>query len=239
MTHEAEQLLGAYSLGALDPDEHGQLEAHLATCSTCQAQLEEYRSIAAGLLEFPPASQPAKRVRQNLERSVSPPKPRTLQIGFGRLAIGAGALALVVLNALLLAEVRELGAREQRLLRQQQIALTSAAIGSYPDSEIAYVEADEVRGTLVYDAELPVAVMYLWGLERLDADRVYQVWLIRADGTRVSGGLMESAREGYFSSLLVHSPDPLSSYTGFDVTIEPSGGSDRPTGEQVIAGDLP
>lgn len=46
---EIQELLGAYALDAVDPDEAAEVEAHLATCSRCGAEVEEHREVA-GLL---------------------------------------------------------------------------------------------------------------------------------------------------------------------------------------------
>lgn len=41
------ELLGAYALDALEPDEMAMVTAHLATCPRCAAEVDEYRSVAA------------------------------------------------------------------------------------------------------------------------------------------------------------------------------------------------
>ena len=47
MTHEeASELLGAYALHAVEPEEHTQLEEHLATCPRCRAELDGLREVA-------------------------------------------------------------------------------------------------------------------------------------------------------------------------------------------------
>ena len=84
---------------------------------------------------------------------------------------------------------------------------------------------DGEYGTLVVDH-----------LPNLEAERQYQLWLVR-DGIRTSGGIFSVSEEGY-ASLIVSSPDPLDSYQAFGITIEPSGGSPGPTGERVLAGQL-
>ena len=48
MTHEElQELLGAYSIDAVDPDEVALLEAHLAECPRCRAEVAELREVAA------------------------------------------------------------------------------------------------------------------------------------------------------------------------------------------------
>lgn len=50
MTHqELQELLGAYALDALEPDEAARLEAHLAECPSCQAEAAAHRETAAKL----------------------------------------------------------------------------------------------------------------------------------------------------------------------------------------------
>ncbi|HET9731512.1 MAG TPA: anti-sigma factor [Acidimicrobiales bacterium] len=52
MTHaDASELLGAYALDAVDPDEAAALEAHLETCPRCRAELTSHREVV-GLLAY-------------------------------------------------------------------------------------------------------------------------------------------------------------------------------------------
>jgi anti-sigma-K factor RskA len=87
------------------------------------------------------------------------------------------------------------------------------------------MSVDGERGTLVVD-----------GLTPLGEDQEYQLWLIQ-DGQRTSGGVFSVNRKGY-GSLWVSSPQPLSTYSGFGITIEPAGGSPGPTGDKVLGSPL-
>jgi anti-sigma factor RsiW len=50
MTHDPiEELLGAYALHAIDDDERAMVEAHLATCPRCRAEVDSHREVAAHL----------------------------------------------------------------------------------------------------------------------------------------------------------------------------------------------
>lgn len=54
MTHEERRLgLGAYVLGALDPAERADLEAHLGECSLCRAELAELAGLPGLLSRLP------------------------------------------------------------------------------------------------------------------------------------------------------------------------------------------
>lgn len=50
---EIEELLGAYALDAVDPDERALMEDHLATCPRCRAELADHREVAALLGNLP------------------------------------------------------------------------------------------------------------------------------------------------------------------------------------------
>jgi anti-sigma-K factor RskA len=71
--------LATYALDALDPDEHAALEAHLAGCPGCRAELEEHRDTLARLVvpaEEPPPSVWAG-IAQQLPQLGGPPAPAT------------------------------------------------------------------------------------------------------------------------------------------------------------------
>ena len=88
------------------------------------------------------------------------------------------------------------------------------------------VSPDGEHGTLVVDSLPPL------GLKQQ-----YQLWLIDEDGQRTDGGVFSVSDEGY-GSLWIESPEPLSSYPVFGITIEPTGGSPGPTGDKVLGSTL-
>jgi anti-sigma-K factor RskA len=50
MSHdEASDLLAVFALDAVDSDEHEEIEAHLAVCPRCRAELDAHRDVAAAL----------------------------------------------------------------------------------------------------------------------------------------------------------------------------------------------
>lgn len=54
---QLQELLGAYALDAVEPDEAAALERHLAMCPRCRAELAEHREVA-GLLGYAGAAAP-------------------------------------------------------------------------------------------------------------------------------------------------------------------------------------
>ena len=50
MSHQqAAELLAVFALDAVDDDEHELIEAHLAECPRCRAELDAHREVAAAL----------------------------------------------------------------------------------------------------------------------------------------------------------------------------------------------
>ena len=121
---------------------------------------------------------------------------------------------------------------------QQQAGQTAVAIASYPSSQVASIEEDGLRGTFVYDPDLPVGVMYVWGLQPPPEDQAYQAWLVDSQGQRLSGGLLSFSEDPGFSWLLIEAPTTMSEFISLGVTLEPAGGSLAPTGPRILGTDL-
>ena len=124
MSHEeASELLGAYALDAVDGDELDALEAHLATCPRCRAELDSLREVAAAIgnsveplpeglwssiasrLPERPGDEEPPPMPQLSPESRSPFRPppdrrqrrrRTTVATLGALAVAAAAVAVVL-----------------------------------------------------------------------------------------------------------------------------------------------
>lgn len=70
---EFTELLGAYALDAVDPDERERIELHLVDCPRCRAEVAEHREVAA-LLSQSGASAP-EGVWDRIANELSPPAP--------------------------------------------------------------------------------------------------------------------------------------------------------------------
>jgi anti-sigma-K factor RskA len=96
--------------------------------------------------------------------------------------------------------------------------------------------APEATGLLVVSLDGEHGTLVVDGLAALGEEQQYQLWLIQ-DGQRTSGGVFSVSEEGY-GSLWISSPEPLSSYSTFGITIEPAGGSPGPSGDKVLGNAL-
>ena len=233
-------LMPAYALDCLDGDEAVRVYEHLAVCADCRAELRSYQAVADQLaLAVPDADPPAdlKRLLMKRAQSAHPTltsQPRTSwweQVTklLQRNAPVWGLVSLLLIVALLISNLwlwgqlgRPQSAIEPGVLRT--IDLTGTDV-SPQSTGLLVVSVDGEHGTLVVD-----------GLAPLSQEQQYQLWLIQ-DGQRTSGGVFSVSEEGY-GSLWISSPEPLSSYSSFGITIEPAGGSPGPTGDKVLGSTL-
>jgi anti-sigma-K factor RskA len=240
--------LAAYALSALDAENIPALEDHLAGCPDCQAELEEYLSITAGLLQAVPPRKPSQKLRHTLMnrlpvRQSRVPKP--LATIFERFPLWQAASTLALLFLLILNVFSSMQIRD---LRQQQAALakrlshdqTAIAMLAYPSTKTLPVHADVpgIAGSMLVDEDKSTAVLVLWNLPPLGAEQTYQIWLIDANGKRLSGGLFRPVTGQGYTTATVQSPRPFGEFVGIGVTVEPEGGSEGPTSSRVLGVDL-
>ncbi len=244
MDHEFEDMLGGYVLGALAPEDHRRVEAHLESCKNCRGILASYKSLADGLLYAPDPRLPPKSLRARLLKQLSgsselPSWRRAIQgVPATGYALALGLIILLSANIGFLFQAQRLMDQGQYALAQQQAGQTAVAIASYPSSKVAVIEEDGVRGTFVYDPDLPLGVLYVWGLQPPTADQAYQTWLIDAEGQRLSGGLLTFSADPGYGWLMIEAPTPMSEFRSLGVTLEPAGGSPAPTGPRILGADL-
>ena len=228
-------LLPAYALQALDPDEFESLEKHLRACAGCRAELEKCQAMSDGLLFAMPKVVPPARVRARLIARLAAEKPHAARhVRFNwQWVMGLALVALLVLNVSTLVQLDFLQRQQAALTAQLNTSQKALALVAYPDSR-TYEVSGKAAGTLVLNDELHSGALFIWGLEPLDPMHTYQVWLIQPDGKRVSGGLFRPEPGQLLVSAFVSSPRPFSDFVGLGVTVEPSGGSPAPTTPRVI-----
>ena len=226
--------LPAYALGSLEQEEARLVAEHIASCYLCRKELAAFQTVADQLSLAAPSALPSAELKPRLMERIQglDRKRGNLSTGWrfsSRLvSIGAFAgLALILLlavsNFLLWQQIRNMnaltGPHGMRAIALQNTAQALEASG------FVIVGSDGRNGVLVVD-KLPV----------LDPTREYQVWLTR-DGSSTSGAVFSVDEDGYRGVRLI-TPESLLVYTSMQVTIEPAGGSENPTGSQVLTGSL-
>lgn len=194
MTHdELRDLLAAYALGALDPEDERAVEAHLATCADCRRDVAALRDAAASLATGVPAVEPPAALKTRimrateLEARVEPPapvtplpqrRPRNWSLAVtalaATLAVVLGGLSLS-LNRRVATLTNQVNSFSDRLAVQEQVLALLASPSARTASLRGAVRAS-VR--FVYDPLRRQGVLVVSDLTDPGAAFVYQLWLI-------------------------------------------------------------
>lgn len=245
-THVSE-LIPGYALGALDVEEQILVDAHLARCPECRAELESYQPVVASLAFAANGCEPGRDLRDRvlsriaagpLDSTAIPGQPRRQRslISLPAWALAAAAtmfIGLLIWNGIL--QVQLMRQREHLASQTEVVALLALA-----DEAGVLLQGTEAapmaKGRLIPDPDRQGAALVVQGMPAPPPGRVYQLWLIRSDGGRDNGGLFTV--DGGRAILYVRPPASLDSYVAIGVTDEPARGSPRPTGTKVLGGSL-
>ena len=217
-----DELLPGVALGSASPAEVREVEEHLATCQE-HGQHGDFRHIADMLpMSIPPVPPRGELKHRLMARVYHDLEPMLLRRPWWQRTwswAAAAALAVLALG---------LGLRDW---------VVSSQLAAAPVSwQLAPVNAGvTATGALVYVPRQHVATLTLQGLQPLPADRVYEVWLIKA-GKPEAAGVFKPAADGSASTVVKGTP------SGFDtvaVTEEPGPqGSAAPSSQPFIAGSI-
>lgn len=220
MRDDLHVLTGSYVLDAVSDTEREEFERHLQHCPTCDAEVRGLRETAARLALACAMTPPARMEQQVLAAAYRtrqlPPlpadRPRRLAVS-RRLAVLGAAASVAAAVAL---GITQLSAQHQ-LDQARATAIARVVTASDAHVETARTSAGG-NVTVVTSAALREAVVSSSGMKSLPSSRVYQVWVMSPSGAR-SAGLMHG------SSLLaaVRPGDRIG------ITVEPAGGTGRPT----------
>lgn len=234
------ELIPAYTIGCLDEDDLIRVSEHLAHCQICREELAIYQSIADQLALAVPDTAPPAGLKERLMAQVkaqqttadsTPPRAGWWNLLSRKPSLGlvwnlVSLLLIVILaasNWLLWQQINQLETPfPPDTIQATLIHGTKQVPGA---SAIVTMGSDGVLGALIVDK-----------LPQLYPSQQYQLWLIR-DGQYTSGAVFSVDETGY-RGMGVDAPEPLSTYSTVEVTIEPEGGSSSPTGEVVLRGRL-
>jgi anti-sigma-K factor RskA len=233
----------AYALQALDEEEAAALESHLRDCASCREELVAYQLVSDNLLLALPPQVPPPGLRRRLEerlrskREATLPRWRTLARS---LAWAAVVAVLLALNLISLAQIHTLQRQQAELIEAVHTSQLALSMLAYPGTENVPigVNAAQVSGTLLLDKDRNVAVLLLWNLPPLREDQVYQAWLIDAQGERISAAIFTPDPQLPFTTVSIFAPSPLAEFEAIGVTVEPRGGSTRPSGPRLLKVDF-
>jgi anti-sigma-K factor RskA len=250
------ELMEAYALGALDPEERAALEAHLATgCADCAKAVQEARWLVSQLAYAAPEAAPSDMLKGRLLQTVraesqarSETKPRALSAKSAvPYWLWAAVAALVLFSFYstwnmrrLQNEIRESNDRAATLLQQRQkteLQLASAkreAMILMDPSSVKIVPAGKSAEGMELEAkwnpELGVVVMGE-NIPMPSPHHVLQLWFIpKAPGAKpMPSMMMMPDANGKFMVLVSNPPESMNATKAIAITEEPEGGSPWPT----------
>ncbi|MFF7338443.1 anti-sigma factor domain-containing protein [Streptomyces sp. NPDC008163] len=244
-------LTGAYALHALPDTERRDFERHLGDCEACSTEVRELSETATrlGLAVATPAPRELRdrvlreitTVRQEppaLARRERSTDRRGTAARWSRFALAACLAAAAGFGGIAVWQHQEARDAQRQAdaarLRAEELARVLAA----PDAKTASgTLEDGAKGTVVVSRTEDRAVFLASGLTEAPSGKVYQLWFSDGGTMRPAGLLRASGPSSTTYTTLLDGP--VDGATGMGITVEPAGGSARPTSEPVALMELP
>ena len=224
-THdELRSLIAPYVLGAVPEDEVAAIRAHIVTCEECMAEAERFAEATTSLAlligdEEDLPSGFADKVIAQVRPPAEAPAPRA-RVWWRNVFAATTVVLLIAVGAL---GALLLDARSDANDRQ---ALTEAVVTAAPGVELDGDVAESAKLLTGLDQATFIAT----GIDEAPSGKTYQLWFIE-DGTPVSAGTFDP-RDGV---AVLRVPQEFETGSAAAVTIEPTGGSDQPTTDPILA----
>jgi len=223
---DSHDLAAAHVLDAIAGDELSAYKKHLASCASCQREVLEMReavgSMALALAVTPPSDLRSKIVQSLPASTQTSPQRRRPRWAW---VAAAAAFGLAVVFGAFLATTTA------KLTEAEQIANVYAA----SDANVVPIVSSQIGpGRFTYSVVKAQGVFVGWSMPQPASDHIYQFWLIGSDGPIPSGTFTPEA-DGSVSALVEGGVHPG---LVLGITEEPTGGSEQPTGDVLLATDL-
>jgi anti-sigma-K factor RskA len=227
MSTELHTLSGAFALDALSPEEAAEFRTHLVGCAVCRQEVRELREAAARMGEveaFAPPPELKARVLAAADRTPQKP-PKLIPFSgttparrrWARLSAAAAAVVVVAGGAIGIGT----------LLGDDEPGLQPTVVQVFEAGDAHVAEVETSHGPLRVATSAGKAEMAVdtSDLVDLDSAHVYQLWSIQ-DGSPVSVGVLDDPSTGA-------AMDMPAAGTEVAITVEPAGGSERPTTDPI------
>ena len=245
----ADELGAAYAVGALDPIERIAVEEHLAGCRKPHAELRGMLGadevLAASVEPVPPSPVLRERIMATIDttpqegagaaqaapREVAPKEGwtdrwfRWLSLPLARGLVAVAVVLVIALGAWNVSLQGSLASRDKRL---QAVA---AAIGA---GQAAFRASGSVGSGYVVEDGSNRANLIVANLAPLEANRIYELWLVGADNIPVAVGTFGGSTEPV---AVVPLERGLGGFTTFAITVESQRVS-SPTSKPVLVASL-
>ncbi len=249
-------LVGAYAVDALEPSERTLFEQHLATCADCRAEVQSLRE-AAALLADASAVEPPPTLRERLlddiktvrplpplvqhdqpavpvEPPVAPPIAEPVSLDAARRrrfrpALAAAAAVVALIGGGVIAA--QPWADDQST--EQQLSAADRVLGDPEAQHVTQEFPDGATATVVRSREEGKAVLVTAKMPPPPDGKVYELWLRTPKGVMVPAGLMPVKAD---QTVLLKGE--AADATAVGITVEPVGGSDKPTSAPIAMFDF-
>jgi hypothetical protein len=253
---EYSELLGAYALDAVDPDERERVELHLLECPRCRAEVAEHREVAALLAQSgapaPPAvwdrivselTPPAPPLRLSLSAPVDPAAPSSIDLdaerarrrGQQRRTIGAivavAACIVAALGFVAVGQSQRLDRLETALQARSMVEVANDTVAEA--SVMARLEGADGTAEAVVDPQ-GQGFLIMSDVPAPADGNVYQLWG-KVDETVLSLGTFGGGAEVVPFSV---DPERLDDIELFAVTEEAWPGVIASDQQPVLAGEV-
>jgi anti-sigma-K factor RskA len=258
MDPRIEELLPFYALDALSDEERELVESYLAEHPELREQTDELSSAAAALPYSVTPVEPQRRLKDALMARVSVDKRASEQSqalrpserrwanlfpAFSFVVATVAVIWVVILNIQLSQLRKDVSSLNQAVIAQSNsLQQINAKLPQTPVSAAMTISLKgtnvqpQAQGQLIADPKSESAVLVITGLGQLEAGKTYQVWLIDASGPK-SAGLLTVNANGQ-GVIIVTSDSEIGSFKSLGISVEPAGGSSKPTGDIVVLSDL-
>jgi hypothetical protein len=206
---EIQDLIPAFALGALEPEESAQVQAHLPTCANCRMALAEYQRINDALALSPVQLEPPGSL-----------KAKALKVSMPLLLLAWG--------------FREFS----RQLDEQRDLVAVMAYADGPAVTVhGNASAPLAVGKLYLDPDSNIAALITVNMPSLANGQVYQVSFTEPDGTLASGGNFHVDTNGN-GWLLVRAPKRLDAYQSVSISPVNENITGAPVGPALFQAEL-
>ena len=232
-------LLTAYALGVIEPDEIARVSALLDAQPELRATLAELRATADMLPYGLPQANPPTELRQRVldhatGRSIpaAPSPPRRVANRMRGWVLALSGIATVAVLAAAIGWAQLFQARDQLAQSQAELKQTQAQVA---DAQVLLATLAGNGGSASILRTRGGETLLIARLPPLQPGRVYQLWRIQGSSNPASAGTFSVDQQGYATTNLSTSQQPQAGEV-VAVTNEPDGGSPGPTSKPLIAG---
>lgn len=257
-------LMEAYALGALDPDERAGVEDHLATgCVECAKAVNEARWLVSQLAYSAPDAQPSDMLKGRLMQTVRAEGGAKPRLAPSRHVVPvwmwAAVAALLLFSVYSAWNTRQLE-NEIRLANDRAAALLAER--QEAEEQLSAAKRDAMATMIMMD---PAShKIDLWGKDAHpetlaakwhsklgvcvsgnqvpmpSAGHVLQVWFIpKKEGAKpMPSAMIRPDASGKFVVLISNPPEPMDDTKSIAITEEPAGGSAWPTSPIMWSGNV-